>query len=159
MLKGNNIILRPLKITDLDFLYHIENNSDNWQFGGDKRIFSKSELIDYISNSNTDIELSKQFRFVIVLDNLPVGFIDLFNYKKTSVGLGIIITDNQRRKGYASEAINIISNYIFNTLKVAKIYANVLKDNSASIKLFKSCNFQIKNKSKEIIYLVKLPNI
>ncbi len=159
MLKGNNIILRPLKNTDLDFLHHIENNADNWQFGGDRRIFSKSELIDYILNSKTDIELSKQFRFVIVLNNLPVGFIDLFNYRKSRVGLGIIITDNQRRKGYASEAINIISDYIFNTLKVAKIYANIHKDNLASIKLFTSCNFQIKNKNNEIIFLVKFPNI
>ena len=159
MLKGNNIILRPLKNTDLDFLHHIENNADNWQFGGDKRKFSKSDLLNYISNSKTDIKLAKQYRFVIELNNFPIGFIDLFDYKKSSVGLGIIITDNQRRKGYASEAINIISNYIFNTLKVAKIYANIQKDNLASIKLFTSCNFQIKNKNNEIIFLVKLPNI
>jgi hypothetical protein len=50
MLKGKNIILRPLQNSDLDFLFEIENNTKNWQFGSEKKEYNKQELLDYIAN-------------------------------------------------------------------------------------------------------------
>ena len=85
MLKGKNIVLRPLQNTDLDFLFEIENNIENWQFGSEKKKYNKQELLDYIKNAQTDISLAKQYRFVIDLNSIPIGFIDLFNYTNDSL--------------------------------------------------------------------------
>ena len=69
MLKGENIVLRPLQDSDLDFLRRIENNTDNWEFGSERKKYSKKELISYIKNAKTDIKVAKQYRFVIDLNS------------------------------------------------------------------------------------------
>ena len=77
---GKKIILRPLNSSDLSFLKHIENNSENWIFGSENKIFSDNELLAYINNSNTNIEDAKQFRWLIEFNNISTGFIDLYDY-------------------------------------------------------------------------------
>ena len=67
MLKGKKIVLRPLLDSDLEFLYKIENDEENWKFGGENKQNSKQELANYISNSRIDINIAKQYRFVIDL--------------------------------------------------------------------------------------------
>mgnify|MGYP000857555632 CR=1 FL=1 len=118
MLKGRSIVLRPLQKTDLDFLFEVENNTENWQFGSEQRQYNKQELSDYILNSKTDITLAKQYRFVIDLDSIPIGFIDLFDYTTDSAGVGVIITKDYRNKGFAKEALNLLTEYAFVILDI-----------------------------------------
>ena len=89
MLKGRIIVLRPLQKTDLDFLFEIENNTENWQFGSEQKQYEKHELLEYIANAKTDISVAKQYRFVIDFKRTPIGFIDLFEYTTDSAGVGI----------------------------------------------------------------------
>ena len=60
MLKGEKIVLRPLLDSDLEFLCKIENNKENWKFGGENKQFSKQELANYISSSRLILILPKQ---------------------------------------------------------------------------------------------------
>ena len=156
MLKGKNIILRPLQKTDLDFLFEIENNIENWQFGSEKKKYNKQELLDYITNAKTDISLAKQYRFVIDLNSIPIGFIDLFNYTNDSAGMGVIITEKYRKNGFAKEALNLLTDYAFIILDINQLYATITKDNLASIKLFTSCGFEYRKELKDLQYFVKL---
>ena len=156
MLKGRNIVLRPLQKTDLDFLFEIENNIENWQFGSEKKKYNKQELLDYITNAKTDISLAKQYRFVIDLNSTPIGFIDLFNYTNDSAGMGVIITEKYRKKGFAKEALNLLADYAFVILDINQLYCSITKDNLRSIKLFTSCGFEPKKEKKGLQYFVKL---
>ena len=156
MLKGKNIVLRPLQNTDLDFLFEIENNIENWQFGSEKKKYNKQELLDYITNAKTDISLAKQYRFVIDLNSTPIGFIDLFNYTNDSAGMGVIITEKYRKKGFAKEALNLLADYAFVILDITQLYCSITKDNLGSIKLFTSCGFEPKKEKKGLQYFVKL---
>ncbi|MBT5615127.1 MAG: GNAT family N-acetyltransferase, partial [Flavobacteriales bacterium] len=105
MLKGNNILLRPLKVSDLNFLFEVENNTDNWKYGTENKQYTKEELKNYIANAKQDIATAGQFRFVIDLEDTPIGFIDLFDYTTNSAGVGVIIAKNYRRRGFAKEAL------------------------------------------------------
>jgi diamine N-acetyltransferase len=156
MLKGKNIVLRPLQESDLHFLERIENNKENWQFGSEKKQFNRKELLDYIANAETDIKAAKQYRFVIDLNNLPIGFIDLFNYTSASAGVGVIISKEYRNKGFAKEALYLLSDYSFANLNLVKLHCAITKDNLLSIKLFTSCGFELEKKEKELQYFVKL---
>lgn len=156
MLKGENIILRPLQDSDLDFLDKIENNKENWQFGSEEKQYSRKELLDYISNAKTDISISKQYRFVIDLKNTPIGFIDLFNYTRKSAGVGVIITEKYRNKGFAKEALNLLTDYAFRVLDVNQLHASVTKNNLMSIKLFYSCRFDLLREKTDVIDFIKL---
>ena len=156
MLKSDKILLRPLQLSDLDFLFEIENNKENWKFGSEKVSFTKDDLRGYIRNATEDISVSKQFRYVIDLENTPIGFIDLFDYTTNSAGVGVIIAKNYRRRGFAKEALKLLSIYSFETLNLKKLDCNIEKDNLESIKLFTSCGFELEKAEKEFQYFVKL---
>ena len=156
MLNGKKIVLRSLHHSDLYFLDNIENNPENWQFGGEKRKYTSKELASYIKNATTDILIAKQYRFIIDLKGVPIGIIDLFDFTLNSVGVGIIIIESYRKKGFASEALDLVVDYVFSTLGVKKVYASVAKDNLASIKLFHTCDFQLQKENKDLQYFIKL---
>ena len=156
MLRGENILLRSLQDSDLDFLQDIENDKENWQYGSEKKRYSREDLASYILNSSTDIQIAKQYRFVIDLKSDPIGFIDLFNYTSTSIGIGVIISKYYRKKGFAKEALTILIDYVFSTLGLKKITASIQKDNLGSIKLFNSCGFYLEKEEKELQYFIKL---
>ena len=78
--------------------------------------------MDYIVNAKTDITVAKQYRFVIDFNSAPIGFIDLFDYTIDSAGVGVIVTEDYRNKGFAKEALTLITNYGFNLLKFQKLY-------------------------------------
>ena len=156
MLKSENIVLRPLQESDLDFLDNIENNKKNWQFGSERKQFNRQQLLTYIANSGTDITLAKQYRFVIDLNLIPIGFIDLFDYTLTSAGVGLIISKGYRNKGYAKEALNLLIDYAFNFLKLRKLHCSINTANLGSIRLFHSCGFHLEKQKEELRYFVKL---
>ena len=156
MLKGNNILLRPLKVSDLNFLFEVENNTDNWKYGTENKQYTKEELTNYIANAQQDIATAGQFRFVIDFENTPIGFIDLFDYTTDRAGVGVIIAKNYRRRGFAKEALKLLNIYSFETLNFKKLDCNIEKDNLASIKLFTSCGFELEREKKELQYFVKL---
>ena len=156
MLKSDKILLRPLQLSDLDFLFEIENNKENWKYGTENKQYTKEELTNYIANAKQYITNAGQFRFVIDLENTPIGFIDLFNYRTNSAGVGVIIAKNYRRRGFAKEALHLLSIYSFETLNLKKLDCNIEKDNLESIKLFTSCGFELEREKKELKYFVKL---
>ena len=143
MLKGKNITLRSLILNDLDFLYSIENSFENWQYGSEKKHFSKEALVSYINNANEDIGTAKQYRFVIDYQNNPIGFIDLFDYTINSAGVGIIIDKKYRERGFAKEALHLLIDYSSVNLKIEQLTSKVEKGNIASINLFTSCGFNL----------------
>jgi len=156
MLESENIVLRPLLKSDFDFLERIENNEENWQFGSERKQFNTQQLFSYIENSGTDITISKQYRFVVDLNSVPIGFIDLFDYTTTSAGVGVIISKGYRNKGFAKEALNLLVDYAFNFIKLRKLHCSINTDNLASIRLFHSCGFQLLRQKEELRYFIKL---
>ena len=150
-LKKNNIILRPLEPEDLEVLYKWENDSEIWTISNTITPFSKYILKKYIENSHLDIYETKQFRFMIDLlseknDTKPIGTIDLFDFDPyhNRIGVGILIKENEnRRKGFASIALELLIDYAFTTLKVHQLYCNICIDNEISLHLFKKLNFEI----------------
>ena len=141
MLKGKNIFLRATERSDVDYLFRWENDTDLWHLSTTLVPYSKEQLETFI-DLNFDINLTKQFRFMIDTNTNPsevVGCIDLFEYDSyhKRAGVGVLIEEKYREKGYAQEALDILINYAFSVLDLKQLYCSILKDNEASIKLFK----------------------
>lgn len=155
-LQGNLIHLRALEPTDLDFLYQLENDENVWEVSNTTKPFSKYILKEYLDNSHRDIYEVKQLRLVICTaeENKTVGFIDLFDFepKHQRVGVGIVIFDAQDRgKGYAAEALNMVENYVSVHLKMHQLYANISADNNRSITLFEKAGYKKSGEKKDWI--------
>lgn len=144
-LTGNSIHLRALEPEDLDFLFAIENDADFWEVSSTQKPYSKHILQQYLANAHQDVYQAKQLRLVITHNKTgtPVGFIDLFDFnpQHKRAGIGILVLQNEQQKGFASEALELLIGYGFNTLCLHQLYANITTDNKRSIKLFKKHNF------------------
>ncbi len=150
-LSGSTVFLRAMEPTDVDILYNWENTTSNWKLSNTQTPFSRHVLKQYIENSHLDIYAVKQLRLIIEKpissgSSKPIGCIDLFDFEPTHMraGIGILIAEeSDRKKGYASEALSLLTAYCFDTLNLHQVYCNIAVDNEASISLFKKHNFQI----------------
>ncbi len=147
-LSGENIHLRALEPEDLEVLYQWENDEDLWNLSNTHAPFSKYMLRKYLESASNDIFELKEIRFIIeTTDNKnPVGTLDLFDFDPYNLraGVGILIYEKEnRKKGYASEALDICINYSFATLALKQIYCNISEDNEESLKLFIKKGFVI----------------
>ncbi len=154
-LQSKNISLRAMETTDIDILYQWENDTDNWKVSSTQAPFSKKVLEEYIATAHQDIYSVKQLRLIICdADNKPVGCIDLFDFEPNHLraGIGILIADKEeRRKGFASDALQLLIDYCFETLNLHQLYCNITIDNEASVLLFQKHGFLITGIKKQWI--------
>jgi diamine N-acetyltransferase len=152
MLEMKKIKLRTLLSTDLEFLQKIENDKNLWEYGSDRKKFTKEELTNYIKNSSEKIQKAKQFRFVVDYNNTPVGFVDLFEYKDSSAGVGIIIDEEYQKRGFASESLRLLIDYSLEDLKLKNLYCKISKSNLRSIQLFTSSGFTFTKEKDNVCF-------
>lgn len=172
-LHSKNSNLRALEPEDLDFLFSAENDEAFWEISGTQIPYSKYILQKYIENAHQDIYEAKQYRFVICdTQNIPVGMIDLFDFnpQHKRVGVGILLLPQYQGKGFGSEALEMVIDYVFLNLNVNQIFANIIANNQKSVTLFEKFNFKKVGIKKdwifandsykdEILYqLIKTPN-
>lgn len=154
ILQGKELLLRALEPEDLELLYQWENDTEIWNVSETLSPISRYLLKKYLENSHKDIFETKQLRFIIqtVEDKQSLGTIDLFNFDPfhKRAGVGILIADkSQRKKGYATEALNLLVAYCREILKIHQLYCNISIENSASIELFLKLGFSINGTKKE----------
>jgi diamine N-acetyltransferase len=155
-LKGNITFLRALEPEDLNFLESVENDESLWEVSGTLTPFSKYILKQYLSQAQQDIFEAKQLRLVICETDSEksVGLIDLFDFdpQNKRAGIGIVISVENRRKGFANDALKTLIDYSFKTLQLHQLYANILEDNIMSLTLFKNQKFEIVGLKKDWNY-------
>ncbi|WP_419211770.1 GNAT family N-acetyltransferase [Maribacter sp. X9] len=144
-LHGDQIYLRALERTDLNFLYELENNPEVWEISGTLSPYSKDVLQLYLDNAHRDVFEVKQLRLVISSnEHKTLGLVDIFDFDPhhKRAGLGIIVLDEkQRNKGIGAQAITLLCDYVFNVLDLRQVFANILEENQASLHLFKKLGF------------------
>ncbi|HNW97268.1 MAG TPA: GNAT family protein [Bacteroidales bacterium] len=154
-MKGKNISFRAPEPADIDILYKWENDTRIWHLSNTVAPFSHHLLEEYILNAQQDIYAAKQLRLMIVEtdNNKTIGCIDLFDFDPSNqrAGVGILISEEYRSKGYASQALEILTDYAFNTLHLHQLFCNITSDNENSLKLFKKFKFEIIGLKKEWI--------
>ena len=145
MINGENIFLRQVDPTDATLLLLWENNPENWKVSETEAPFSLREIEDYIATAS-NIRVNKQLRLIICKreSKNPIGTIDLFDvdFKNKRAGVGILISNkNERQKGFASEALKLMSEYASKMLNFKQLHCLVQSDNLKSISLFEKQGF------------------
>lgn len=155
-LKGSNLQLRALEQDDLDMLFKWENNPENWKVSQTLAPFSRRTLQKYLENAHLDLFQVKQLRLVIEVQKTrrAIGLIDLFDFDPFNQrsGLGILIGEkDERGKGFAAEALEILLEYCFSVLMLNQVYCNIIESNQISHKLFLKAGFQLSGTKKSWI--------
>jgi diamine N-acetyltransferase len=152
-LSSDVVNLRAIEPEDIGLLYVWENDPEIWEVSHTLVPYSKYILALYIQNADKDIYESKQMRLMIdTVDGKTVGAIDLFDFDPyhSRVGIGLLIHNKEdRSKGYASSALELVIGYCFKKLKIHQLYANIGIRNQISISLFEKFGFRICGTKKD----------
>lgn len=144
MFKTSQIILRPITLNDkLEiFNYRSDKETNKYQSW-------IPETMDDVENyiNKTEKEFNKPntwFQFVIVkksnnkiIGDLGVHFIDDYQCE-----LGCTITKDYHKKGFATESLNLVIDYLFNTLNKHRIITSIDPENISSIRLVERLGFR-----------------
>lgn len=156
ILENKDIRLRALEPADISLLFLWENNRENWRISNTIQPYSRTALTQYIESVG-DVYSDRQLRLIIERKDKaePLGAIDLFDcdFKNKRAGIGILVADDKNRgKGIGSACLEVMIDYVFNTLDLHQIYCNVLMDNPESLALFEKFGFKNAGIKKDWIY-------
>ncbi len=145
MMKNENIALRPLEPTDLDTLYHWENDCALWVVSDTVAPYSRAALWQYLEAYTGDIYAQRQLRLMITLasDGTPVGTIDFLNFDPLNnrAELGLFIDSRYRGKGLGRQALELLTDYAREHLGLRQLYVYIAVDNEVCLKLFDSYGY------------------
>ena len=145
-LGAEKVRLRALEPDDVEILYRWENDTAVWGVSHTLLPFSRHVLRQFIAEQAKDIYATRQTRFVIetLADGRPVGVIDLYDFDPhhARAGVGVLVyASDDRRRGYAGEALRLLCDYSFGILGLHQLYAGIPASNTASRRLFERCGF------------------
>ena len=140
MQQPQNIKLRAIEPSDVEFLYQMENNAGEWDYSGNIQPFSHHTLLRYIDNEANDIYANRQLRLVIedTASHHPLGMIDLYDYepRHARAWVGIMIKPENRKKGIGLLALKQLADYCRHMLHLRMLLSEISENNTASQSLF-----------------------
>jgi ribosomal-protein-alanine N-acetyltransferase len=115
------------------------------------------ETLPKIINNLSKVEAPTGFESWMIIKKETLEIIgDLgfkgFNYNEDNIDIGYGIIKEERRKGYAEEAVKEIIKWAFSNEIVKEITANCLAENTNSINLLTKFNFIELRTENEMIY-------
>src|SRR5688500_2092242 len=144
MLKGKSITLRPVRDADLDQLYtyhiDIDNRGDFFPRGilaqpafrkqfQETGFWSKDDgMLVIVSSSDEMLGHIEFFKTVNYLDEYELSY--------------QVYAPEHRGKGVATEAIDLLVRYLFESKRVNRIRLVIHPDNAASRRLAEKCGFK-----------------
>lgn len=144
MLKGKTITLRPVRESDLEQLYtdhvEIDNRGDFFPRGilAQPAFYKQFHETGFWGKDDGMLVISAP-------DGALWGHIEFFktvNYLDEYELSYHVYTPEQRGKGVATEAVNLLVRYLFETKRVNRIRLVIHPDNKASRRLAEKCGFR-----------------
>jgi len=160
-LKGPRVTLRTVQADDRDRMHDWENRPELDHLGNEHRPLTLQQIEEFIDHATGNLHVDGQLRFMIDLSPTDpphgkdplghlhvattIGCIDLFEFDSYNrrAGVGILIAEQEhRQKGYAKEAVQLLTDYCFEVLKMRQLFCHIPVDNLPSLQLFSGCGFK-----------------
>ena len=140
------VCLRALEPDDIDLLFALENDPDIWGVSDTLAPVSRHALREYLAHAAADFYAVRQLRLVVTteLNGPAVGVVDLFDFNPLHqrAGVGITLLAQQRRHGYARQALELLKTHAREVLRLHQLYATVGAGNRRSMRLFRAGGFR-----------------
>lgn len=142
----DRLYIRPLLLEDeaAVFKYRSDSETNKYQSWIPKEIEDVEVFIEKLSDKINVPET--WFQFVIferetdvLIGDIGIHFMDSLNKQ---VEVGCTLNKEYHGKGYATESLRTIINYLINTLDKHRVIASIDPGNSDSIKLFERLGFR-----------------
>jgi RimJ/RimL family protein N-acetyltransferase len=154
---SERLTLRPIQLTDAALIFTYRSNSAINRYQGwiPKTI---DDVYDFITKL-TSLEINvpgSWFQLVIIkkddlklIGDIGVHFLDSEGYQAE---LGITLNENHQGKGFATEALRGVINFLFDHLNKHRITASIDPRNLKSVQLFERLGFRKEAHFKQSIF-------
>jgi len=157
LLEGKKVSLRVLERDDIDFLFECVNDLDFWGeyvnplYGQ----ISKSELMENFDKPPERAVLIEFRRFIIQKrDGTRIGLVWRFiNQPYETMEIGYFLILGERGKGYGTEAVQLMVDYLFLFKNIVRIQAVTNVRNKASQKVLEKAGFRIEGTVRKLSFV------
>jgi RimJ/RimL family protein N-acetyltransferase len=156
MLKGQRIILRPIKVEDTSLFFKWLNDPKIIELVGfylPITEMQEKKWIEEQGRQHTPSEIVFVIEFISELK--PIGFCSLnkINYKDRHAELTVIIGEsNFWGKGLGNEIGGLIIKYAFNQLNLNRLYTGVYAFNKRSLKSIVKLGFKKEGQQRQAVF-------
>ena len=145
-IESERLFLRPLALEDGEFILQLLNTDGFIKYIGDRNVRTIEQAKDYLLNGPLKSYETNGFGLNLVelkTNRAPAGMCGLLKRDYLDhPDIGFAFLPEYTGKGYAYEIVKEIIYYGLNVLKMGKILAIVLPENSSSIKLLEKIGFR-----------------
>jgi len=148
------ISIRKAGLEDWSIIQQWENDPSLWSISDESGPFSEDQIQHFLLHQNNLIH-HLQERWLVLLDILPIGMLDLFQWDNVNneIGVGIVIMDLRHRGlGYGREAMHKMESVMKWNHGIEKFWAIVWIKNRSAIEFFAKCGYSL---TEEILHQQK----
>ena len=145
VIETERLILREVMDEDINEIFVLRSDPRVIKYIDRAPAGSLQEIVDFINMLKDALHNNKGICWAITIKGDPtlIGTVDIWRIIKEHhrAEIGYALHPGHQSKGYASEALNAILEYGFQTIKLHSMEANVNPENVASIKLLERAGF------------------
>lgn len=145
-LETDRLIIRKFELSDANQLYNSYGKDTSitkymlWK--NFESVDAAKKAIEYYIKCYQENSSFVQYAIILKSNNKLIGQVCYdMNKRHRFADISYIIATSYQKKGYMTEALNCLVDYLFNDLRCNRISAEVMIENIASINLLKKCNF------------------
>lgn len=156
-LTNGQLILRPVQLSDAYALFCLIDASRDtlrqylpWV----DTIYTPEDESKSLANMSPEIQNGKTLMLAITLEEQIIGLIDLHeisrNHQKAQIGY--FLGDEFCGHGYMSQALNLLEEYAFTTLKLHRLEILIDENNLKSQAVAKRAHYQLEGCLRDYLY-------
>ena len=151
-IRGEQVDLHPVDEEDLPFLQRIINDPEVWLTLARA---TPATMLDEDAFYEETVQSTNNEHLIIAVEGEPVGIIGLNDINSTwgTGELGYFLATSYHGKGYGTEAVELITEWAFDHLRLEKLIASVLSENEASAAVLEKNGFQEEGRLTEYAFV------
>ena len=158
MIKGKNIILRPLRKSDISLFMKWHNDSEVNEYLGrylPVTEYTEEKWLEEAASTKGGTRVNFIIEAIDDCESKPIGSIGLgmIDHRNQKAVLGIAIGEKDYwKKGYGTEAVRLIVEWGFKQLNLNRIDSYVFAPNTKSLKLHEKVGFVKEGTRRQTCY-------
>lgn len=152
-LESERLLLRQITDDDVNEVFEMRSNPDVMKFVPRPLVTTKEEALAHIKLIQNKIEENEGINWAITLKGNPklLGIIGHYkiSWENLRSEIGYMLLPEYQGMGIISEAVKLLIDYGFNTMKMHSLEAVIDPRNQASAKVLEKNNFVLEAQFKE----------
>jgi ribosomal-protein-alanine N-acetyltransferase len=153
------LLIRPIEISDAEFMLQLLNTEGWLKFIGDRNVHSIEEAAAYIQKFITNPNFHYHTIY-LKSSNIPIGVLSFLKRDEYEFpDLGFALLPNFERSGFAYEAASAYLNHFKSSSEIKQIIGITKENNIKSIQLLEKLGFSFNNKSQKEALTIFMLNL